>query len=369
MAGQQSEQSNEMSRRNFIGKAALASAVGGAGLALGGFLPPRVAATTNDVDPTTYTVYKDVSGNWNVRDGSTGQVVYTNAVPEKAVNQAISLLPQFGRLVVKGDMTISSTITLNKAGSYEFYGDVSLSVAPGVPIFAGFDLNGANDINLFVHGIDGGGRQNGRYGIRGTNSQHTYVRVVFITNCDVGIRLDNSVTPFYNNYFFFDLIVSCNIGIYAILGNTDPIDPSKGSKEGNYFQGLIQSSYTKSVAIDSGNIGGSFFMLQIDNAQTSSASDFVNNQDATVTATGLPTLGLCAILYGNVRANKSSVQPKDFAIYTGPNAAPGLKVRAYNPADLPPPYSVPTGTIVFVINQPTGQKFQGSDGVNWFPLG
>ncbi len=354
----------QISRRQLLKYVAPLAGAAALGLSLPTFIPSVSGSTASPQETANYIIYQ--SGTTiNRKNGTTGLIDDSGTDASTVISNAIAAMSSYQRLVVIGDMTINSEITLNKSITYDHFGKAILATPAGQ---AYLNLNGGtvnspvSEINVFVRSIDGQlGSGTLRNGVKGTQAIQSHVRVGSIVNCDVGIRLDSPTSPCFNNFFDFDIIRECNLAIYTL--NAQP-SGNAGAKEGNVYRGTVLHALGSGLVNLNGNNGGSAFFLQIDNALNTAADDFVNNQSG--------ALGIFAILYGNVRANRTLVQLKDFVIYSGPVTSPGggsVKVTAYTESTKPAFNAVPPGTIILSTDAPSGQRFQGSNGAAWLPLG
>jgi hypothetical protein len=118
MISSSEQDEKSISRRNFLTKAAAATAIAGAGIVGAGTIlgvPRTVSATTSSpVEQPDYIIYIDSSGNYDLRNGITGNIDYITSDAASALQTAINSLPSTGGLIAlrQGTYTLKSTVNL-----------------------------------------------------------------------------------------------------------------------------------------------------------------------------------------------------------------------------------------------------------------
>jgi hypothetical protein len=243
------------------------------------------------VEPS-YIIFTDGTTVY-ARNGRTGQIEFSGTDASTVIQQAINAMNNYETIVVKGDMVINSEITLNKPIRYIHLGQAILNVPSGKGYL---NLNGANDIVVFVHKIDGQDVNAGRKGIILTKTEASYIEVGGLTRCDTGIWLPG-VDVCFGNYIYVHRCVDNNWGLRSETS-------ANYRYEGYRVEGFFVNNRLGSIHCE-GYWFGSIFIVQIDQSGYPNAEEFGHG------ASDDPIL---VLLYGNCRLDHCSFGNRDIVI-------------------------------------------------------
>lgn len=140
--------------------------------------------------PSTYTVFQS-GATWYGEANIPGGTDYSGADAATVIMQAVAAAPIDGSVVVKGDATINSAVTLTKKIRYIHDGLATINYA-GPYIQLGTTATQIIDYYVHLKGVTGQNRTAGRIGVKFVNGARGELHFNTVEQCDKGLLFDTT---------------------------------------------------------------------------------------------------------------------------------------------------------------------------------
>jgi len=252
--------------------------------------------TTSAISPTSFTekgasyIIRKSGSTYEAINGATGMVDYSGTIAHSIIQNILDTVDPAGRVVVIGDIQLTSACTITSRMNYEHYGVATLQGADPYLVINHQDTDPSR-LRIYVSAINGVDKsKDGIKIINVSGGGGSEIDVTKLTNCDNGILFsgDGGSLSRYNDVTIKGGIFSNNTAI-RIEGDNGSGEPFG---EGITFNGRIFAC-DNGIYIPSGTTKyGAFTMYGvIDNADNANSYDFID-----LGSQGIPHLCYCTYI-------------------------------------------------------------------------